>query len=187
MIIMIGGIPCSGKSTLMREVISGLGPAVEVEPMKLFSCQKHEVGYYDDILILGMYPKGEPFGGTDRLSYGTIKKFQEFINQEHKKYKHIIFEGDRFFRAVDVEWLLKEHDSKVLILTVDAEEEARRHKERNDTQTEKWLDGRRTQIKNIMVKCGMITPSKVKEHLRQVNNKDDMLRVKNEINKYLGV
>ena len=182
MIIMIGGIPCSGKSTLMREIISELGSAENVEPMKLFSCQKH-----NDILVLGRYAEGEPFGGTDRLSYGTIKKFREFIDQEHTNYKHIIFEGDRFFRAVDVEWLLEKHDSKVLILTVDAEEEARRHKERNDTQTEKWLDGRRTQIKNIMVKCGMITPSKVKEHLRQVNNKDDMLRVKNEINKYLGV
>jgi hypothetical protein len=182
MIIMIGGIPCSGKSTLMREIISGLGPAVEVEPMKLFSCQKH-----NDILVLGRYAEGEPFGGTDRLSYGTIKKFREFIDQEHTNYKHIIFEGDRFFRAVDVEWLLEKHDSKVLILTVEAEEEDRRHKERNDTQTAKWLNGRRTQIKNIMVKCGMITPSKVKEHLRQVNNKEDMYVVKDEILKYLGV
>jgi len=182
MIIMIGGIPCSGKSTLMREIISGLGSAENVEPMKLFSCQKH-----NDILVLGRYAEGEPFGGTDRLSYGTIKKFQEFIDQEHTNYKHIIFEGDRFFRAVDIEWLIEKHDSKVLILTVDAVEEARRHKERNDTQTEKWLNGRRTQIKNIMVKCGMITPSKVKEHLRQVNNKEDMLVVKNEIIKYLRV
>ena len=176
MIIMIGGIPCSGKSTLMREIISELGSAENVEPMKLFSCQKH-----NDILVLGRYAEGEPFGGTDRLSYGTIKKFREFIDQEHKNYKHIIFEGDRFFRAVDIEWLLENHDAKVLILTVDAEEEARRHKERNDTQTEKWLDGRRTQIKNIMVKCGMITPSKVKEHLRQMNNKEDMYIVKDEI------
>ena len=176
MIIMIGGIPCSGKSTLMREIISGLGPAVEVEPMKLFSCQKH-----NDILVLGRYAEGEPFGGTDRLSYGTIKKFREFIDQEHQNYKHIIFEGDRFFRTVDIEWVLEKHNSKVLILTVEAKEEERRHKERKDTQTEKWLNGRRTQIKNIMVKCGMITPSKVKEHLRKVNNKEDMLVVKNEI------
>ena len=110
---MIGGIPCSGKSTLMREIISGLGSAENVEPMKLFSCQKH-----NDILVLGRYAEGEPFGGTDRLSYGTIKKFREFIDQEHKNYKHIIFEGDRFFRAVDIEWLLENHDAKVLILTV---------------------------------------------------------------------
>ena len=85
MIIMIGGIPCSGKSTLTREIISGLGSVENVEPMKLFSCQKHL-----DILVVGRYPIGETFGGTDRLSYGTINKFREFINQEQPKYRHII-------------------------------------------------------------------------------------------------
>ena len=47
MIIMIGGAPCSGKSTLTKKVISGLGSAVNVEPMKLFNCQKH-----NDILVV---------------------------------------------------------------------------------------------------------------------------------------
>jgi thymidylate kinase len=182
MIIMIGGIPCSGKSTLMREIISGLGSAENVEPMKLFSCQKH-----NDILVLGRYAEGEPFGGTDRLSYGTIKKFREFIDQEHQNYKHIIFEGDRFFRVVDIKWLIEKHDSKVLVLKVDAEEEVRRHKERNDTQTEKWLRGRRKQIHNISEEVGFTHPSKYKNHIRQVNNKEDMLVVRDEIIKYLGL
>ena len=43
---MIGGIPCSGKSTLTRNVLSSMGSAVNVEPMKLFACQKH-----NDILV----------------------------------------------------------------------------------------------------------------------------------------
>ena len=38
MIIMIGGIPCSGKSTLTREIISGLGSGDDVDRMNLFSC-----------------------------------------------------------------------------------------------------------------------------------------------------
>ena len=57
MIIMIGGVPCSGKSTLIREIISGLGSAENVEPMKLFPCQK-----YNDILVVGRYPAGEILG-----------------------------------------------------------------------------------------------------------------------------
>ena len=36
MIIMIGGIPCSGKSTLMRNLIKEMGSHENVEPMKLF-------------------------------------------------------------------------------------------------------------------------------------------------------
>ena len=35
-------------------------------------------------------------------------------------------------------------------ITVSAEEEKRRHIQREDTQTEKWLAGRRSQISNIM-------------------------------------
>ena len=62
MIIMIGGVPCSGKSTLTRNIIKGLGSAENVEPFPLFTSQRH-----DDILIVGRYPEGETFGGTDRL------------------------------------------------------------------------------------------------------------------------
>ena len=153
MIIMIGGVPCSGKSTLTRNILSVLGSAEFVEPMKLFPCQKHELfpcQKHDDVLVVGRYPKGETFGGTDRMSYGAIPKFRDFINQETPKHKHIFLEGDRFFRAVDIEWLISEHNASVYVLTVSAEEEKRRHIQREDTQTEKWLAGRRSQISNIM-------------------------------------
>ena len=142
---MIGGVPCSGKSTLTRNILSVLGSAEFVEPMKLFPCQTH-----DDVLVVGRYPEGETFGGTDRMSYGAIPKFRDFINQEAPKHKHIYADGDRFFRAKDIEWLVETHDATVYVLTVSAEEEKRRHIQREDTQTEKWLAGRRSQISNIM-------------------------------------
>ena len=145
MIIMIGGIPCSGKSTLMRNILSELGSHEDVEPMKLFPCQK-----YGDTLVVGRYPAGETFGGTDRISYGAIPKFRDFINQEAPKHKHIFLEGDRFFRAADIEWLISEHNASVYVLTVSAEEAKRRHIQREDTQTAKWLQGRSSQISNIM-------------------------------------
>ena len=100
----------------------------------LFTSQKH-----GDILIVGRYPEGETFGGTDRLSYKTIKLFREFIDRQQPKYKHIIVEGDRFFRGVDLEWIVENHDTKVFVLTVDSDEEKRRHVERNDTQSEVYF------------------------------------------------
>ena len=144
MIIMIGGIPCSGKSTLTKEIIRELGSAEFVEPMKLFKCQVH-----NDILVVGQYPEGETFGGTDRLSYGTINKFRDFINSEQPKYKHIIVEGDRFFRAKDIEWLVETHDAKVYILKVSPEVEKERHIARRDEQAENWLQTRRSLINNL--------------------------------------
>ena len=172
MIIMIGGIPCSGKSTLMRNILSELGSAEFVEPMKLFKCQVH-----NDILVVGQYPEGETFGGTDRLSYGTINKFRDFINSEQPKYKHIIVEGDRFFRAKDIEWLLSEHDAKVYILKVSPEVEKERHIARGDEQSEKWLQTRRTLISNLQTNFLLID----KLDIRLTDTWDALHELKNEI------
>ena len=49
MIIMIGGAPCTGKSTLMRSILEELGEGERTEPMKLFPCQKHR-----DILVIAL-------------------------------------------------------------------------------------------------------------------------------------
>ena len=172
MIVMIGGVPCSGKSTLTRNIISGLGSAELVEPMKLFTCQKH-----GDILVVGRYPEGETFGGTDRLSYGTISKFREFIIQECPIYKHIIIEGDRFFRMKDIEWLVLEYDAKIFVLTVSSLEEQRRHVKRQDTQSEKWLKGRRSQISNILTNMFLMD----KIQVRNNENKNDMMKIEEEL------
>ena len=169
---MIGGVPCSGKSTLTRNIISELGSAELVEPMKLFTCQKH-----GDILVVGRYPEGETFGGTDRLSYGTISKFREFIIQEGPKYKHIIIEGDRFFRMKDIEWLVSEYDAKIYVLIVNRAEEIKRHILRKDTQTEKWLKGRRSQISNILTNMFLMD----KIQVRNNDNENDMALIQKEL------
>ena len=97
-----------------------MGSGEMLEPLSLFPCEKR-----GDVLIVGRYPEGETFGGTDRISYGAISKFRDFIDQEAPKHKHIFLEGDRFFRAKDIEWLLDNHNAKCYLLTVDEEEEKR--------------------------------------------------------------
>ena len=177
MIIMMGGIPTSGKSTIARNILKELGPAVNAEPMKLFPCEKR-----GDVLVIGRYPEGETFGGTDRISYGAISKFRDFIDQEAPKHPHIFLEGDRFFRAKDIEWLLDNHEAKVYILTVSAEEEKRRHMERQDTQTEKWLQGRRSQINNIMTNFMLMNDLIIRSN----ENENDSINIKKEIVELLG-
>lgn len=174
MIIMVGGIPCSGKTTLVRNILNELGPSENIEPMKLFSCQAH-----GDILVVGRYAEGEQFGGTDRLSYGTISKFRDFIIQEVPKWKHIIIEGDRFFRSKDVEWLLNAYSSyaKIYVLMVNRAEEIKRHILRKDTQTEKWLSGRRTQISNLLTNFELMNELEIRDN----NNNKDADKIKEEI------
>ena len=169
---MIGGVPCSGKSSLTKNILSELGSGEMLEPLSLFPCEKR-----GDVLIVGCYPEGETFGGTDRISYGAISKFRDFIDQEAPKHKHIFLEGDRFFRAKDIEWLLDNHDAKVYILTVNTEEEKRRHIKRQDTQTEKWLQGRRSQISNIQTNFMLM--GRIEIH--QNNTMEDSENIKKDI------
>jgi hypothetical protein len=142
---MMGGVPASGKSTIVKRVIHGLEQPNYVEPLNLFPCQRH-----GDVLVVGRYPEGEPFGGTDRLSYGAINQFSDFILQEYPKHRHIVIEGDRFFQMKNIEWLVSGYDARVFVLQVSPEELKRRHIYREDSQTEKWLKGRNTQIQNIL-------------------------------------
>ena len=172
MIVLIGGAPCSGKSTIMKNLIGKLGSVEYIEPIPLFKCQKHE-----DILVVGTYPQNETFGGTDRLSYGTINKFRDFIEQEYPKHRHIIVEGDRFFRAKDIEWVIENYVARVFILTVNPEEEKRRHLERQDTQTEKWLQGRRTQIKNLLTNFQLMGNIDIREN----NTPEDSKKIEEEL------
>jgi len=145
MIFMIGGIPTSGKSTLMRSIIEELGSLEDCEPMPLFRCQSH-----GDILVVGRYPKGETFGGTDKISYGAIPKFRDFIRQEESKWKNILIEGDRFVREKDISWILANYtDSRIYILKVPLEVEKQRHIDRGDSQSEQWLSTRRGLIRNL--------------------------------------
>ena len=174
---MIGGVPCSGKSSLTRNILSELGSGEMLEPLSLFPCEKR-----GDVLIVGRYPEGETFGGTDRISYGAISKFRDFINQEAPKHKHIFLEGDRFFRAKDIEWLLDNHDAKVYILTVNTEEEKRRHIKRQDTQTEKWLQGRHTQISHILTNFMLMERLEVRPN----ENENDSENIQKEIMELLN-
>ena len=141
----MGGIPTSGKSTIVKRVIRGLDEPELIEPMTLFPCQRH-----GDVLIVGRYPDGEMFGGTDRMSYGAISKFSDFILQEYPKHRHIVIEGDRFFTMKNIEWIVSGFKSRVYVLQVSLGEETKRHYLRQDKQKEIWLKGKRTQIQHVL-------------------------------------
>ena len=133
-------------------------------------------------MVIGYYPEGETFGGTDKISHGAIPHFRDFINQEKPKWKHIIVEGDRFFRMKDVEWLINNFDdAKIFVLEVSREIENQRHKDRGDTQKEVWLKGRRTQIGNILTNMFILD----KIQLRSNNFEEDAKNIKQEIMNYL--
>ena len=75
----------------------------------------------------------------------------------------------------------KYKDVKIYVLQVSKEEEKKRHIARNDTQTEVWLKGRRTQINNIMT--NMFIMNQIES--RYNNSITDSEKLKQEIIKYI--
>lgn len=152
-ILAIGGEPATGKSTLVQHI------------MKNFSNgQFHKAGaltytHYplSDIIVLGYYEIGNPFGGTDRLPMNVQPQAEIFIrsiNNEMFKNTLVIFEGDRLFNGSFLEFLNKENDRNIFI-TLRSSKTAERHALR-DNQNETWLKGRKTKIENIAKKFKVV-------------------------------
>lgn len=148
-VIAVGGEPATGKTTLMFKLIDMVDDWVTCKPEKLLDA------LYSKTLntyILGKYEKGSTFQGTDRLSMAVqpdAEKFISSLNYEDSDV-NVIFEGDRLFNSKFLE-----HCSKntkwfdIILLQVAADIVKQRHIDRNDTQTEKFINGRKTKLDNI--------------------------------------
>ena len=147
-LIAIGGLPASGKTTIMKEFMKG--KELEKQTPKdlvvtMFNKQYnlHIVGDYSD--------PNEPFPGLDRLSMAVQPKAIEFLKETKS---NILFEGDRLFTASFLEAASDlvdrgELDLKIVLVNADPAIVEQRHKDRADSQTEQFIKGRATKYDNI--------------------------------------
>ena len=146
--VAIGGVPATGKTTLVKMIYDKMSK-VNFE----YGLVK---GHYDksnNIALLGLYNQNNTFLGTDRLSMGVNKQFLQYISMVQR---NIIFEGDRLFSLNNLIKLNELYDLRIIMLVNSPETLLKRHKDRNDTQTDKFLKGRATKIKNIQEHFGGI-------------------------------
>ena len=149
MIIGIGGIPASGKTSLMRLLKSKMGKS------KTFKFGKLSGEYYtNDVFLLGIYDK-ELFSGTDRLSMAVQPDAVKFIKylEENKTNYTIIFEGDRLYNGKFIDEIIKTK-YKLYILTAKEEIVEKRHINRQDTQSSTFKKSRYTKVNNLISKYG---------------------------------
>jgi hypothetical protein len=151
----IGGIPASGKTYLMQEILARLDRDAIGFDFKEGLVQGR---YYPtlDITVLGNYrDENDKFAGTDRLSMAAQPVVLDWIVNRFvgsPPRSHILFEGDRlfntsFFMALKA---AKIHVD-VYILLIDDTVQAQRCMERGSDQNSRFLKGRWTKIKNICV------------------------------------
>ena len=145
-VTIVGGEPCSGKTSMMRALKDLLNIDKEFE-YKLLK------GYHDDKLdhaILGIY-KEELFAGTDRLSMAVQPDTIEFLKQA--KFPNVYLEGDRLSKPSFINACLEiTPNVRVIILEASPTILANRHKQRGDEQSEDWLRAKKTTVHNIKEK-----------------------------------
>lgn len=146
-IVAIGGVPATGKSTLMLAIIKRFSE----EPKQLHwgKLVRGLIFQNNKAIVLGFYDKGESFGGTDRLSLAVqpeVFKFLEGCNVGNSMNGYTIyFEGDRLFNLSFLEQIGKMNIQSLLIMLHTEKSVLRaRHLKRKDNQNETWLKGRET-------------------------------------------
>jgi len=139
---IIGGLPVSGKTTIMNRI-----------RRKLVSCQQKRHGIlryeeYKNHIIFGIYA-GKMFDGTDKLSMAVSKDSLDFLKHNTKK---ILIEGDRLFNAKFIQGAIDlGYDVDILICVTDSLPEIlKRYQKRGRMQDQTFLKGRHTKIVNIM-------------------------------------
>jgi adenylate kinase family enzyme len=144
-VILICGEPGTGKTTLMRRYITQYNDWVDMEPMKTLSCMySKSINTY----ILGKYPEGEVFAGTDRLSMSVQPVATEFVANTEADF---LIEGDRLFNRKFIDAVLKMKNKKlsILALNVDRDTLKERYELRGSNQNEEFLRSRATKVSNI--------------------------------------
>lgn len=139
--IAIGGVPASGKSTLMREIINLCGLK------KHWKYKLLNGSMFKNTCIIGHYNDDEQFGGTDRLSMASPVDMIKFLDIAQT---NILFEGDRLFTKDILHKCIKNYDTRIIILRNTDDVLKQRHIDRNDNQKESFLKGRKTKINNIL-------------------------------------
>ena len=116
-VIAIGGVPATGKTTMMRRIIKDLMP-LSTFKYKLVN------GLYNrkkNIYIIGIYNE-ELFSGTDKLSMAVQPSFVELVRKVQGG--KFIFEGDRLFNQS----LFDQVNCEKIILEADEDLIEQRHK-----------------------------------------------------------
>lgn len=154
-VIAIGGVPASGKSTLVKEVMRLLGPKIPGRLSSVLYTEHPEAKF----IVLGWYPEGNTFGGTDRLTMNVQPEAERvlayFNTQERWEGYTVLFEGDRLFNGKFFDFMNQVNiPYKIVLLEATDELVAQRHALRHDTQDEKWKAGRATKVKNVVDKHG---------------------------------
>lgn len=142
-VLIIGGMPGTGKTTLMKKWMEKYTWEPHLNDIKL-------VPYYrsGNLLVLGKYEEGEVFGGTDKMSMAVQPAVIEWFYTLTDT-STVVLEGDRLFTQSFLDHCVENYDTKIFILTADKELLSKRYEQRGSNQDPVWLKGRESKVNNV--------------------------------------
>ncbi len=141
-LVYLIGLPGSGKSTVMKELMTRFEGWKQERPIDLL-----DTHVTSNVRVLGKYEEGETFSGTDRLSMAVAPKAIQWLSTNPDEI--IIGEGDRLNNKAFFEKAKELGELHIIQLTVSDEERERRYKERGSGQSEKFIQTVFTKCNNI--------------------------------------
>jgi hypothetical protein len=175
-VVGIGGIPASGKSRLMREVMARLGPS---QPFLQVSNAGPVPGLSfappsgTELLgVIGKYADGDTYPGTDRLSMAIQPAVLTALGTfaEADRTAVFAFEGDRLFNGSLIDWCCKTPgiEPRFFLLTISKEAQRLRMADRSDTKRATFVKGRNTKYGRLAQRLASddILENETEEQLR---------------------
>jgi guanylate kinase len=146
-IIAVGGVPGTGKTTIIEKIIDRIEDWEVAKPAELLdSIFSPALNLY----VLGKYQPwydGEGYAqGTDRLSMAVQPKAIEFLKTCKS---NILFEGDRLFTQGFLEACSAFGDLSIFLLQSNQETLQERYDERGSEQSEQFIRSRATKYNNL--------------------------------------
>lgn len=172
--VAVGGEPATGKTTMMKELYKAMGVSHNLKAGLL----RGHMNKTTNVSLMGLYDSAGTFLGTDRLSMAVGPHFQKYVKMQKR---HIVFEGDRLFTKDNLKLLDKHYDLRIIILGATKTELHERHVARGDGQSDVFLKGRATKIRNISSEFG----TKV-EH-RSLTEPDHSIQMAKELLQWLEI
>jgi adenylate kinase family enzyme len=160
-LIMIIGEPGSGKSSLVKELLS----QQEHKQIKHQLLRAYEIDKDNyKIFVFGIYFSNEIFEGTDKLSMGVQPSAIDFMLNAPTN-SIFITEGDRLGNAKLLAFC-KENGIQYQLIHLYCEKPHQRRDKRGSKQSETWISSRQTKIRNLLSNH---------EHI-EINNADGKLK-----------
>ena len=148
-IVYYVGVPGTGKTTRMREILAKYRE-VEADKFVKEGLVTYHLFARQKVIILGRYDDGT-FAGTDTWSKGVGPKFRQWLLENREVYAGWVMlgEGERLSNNPNLTAMFEEESMRLVCLSVSEEELERRRQSRNNTQNESWMKGMTTRIANL--------------------------------------